>query len=468
MLATSILLLLAALPATAQTETPYTATGWLTGVPVPGILFSNGIGEVELRGNAHTLQVQSTDVRMTGQRLAFADGAYQADGTALVWGTAYQEVGTFDATTNFTATGGLWEMMYRGTMPADNSLQLHIVGRGSGGSIEGWRFEEDLTKAAGAPWDPADPYLYTGTIKPPPVNTNLMLDDFSGPVVGWNYHGAGSYSYTQPNGQLEVTGYWPGVTTRTLVDSYTFGGPSSRPWMVADGQTLETRVDLVNLNASATAAFFVLGNQGGLYAILKGHDFVSLHKWTSHLPWGPITMFSYEKVQLPDSNVVLSLAMTKVNTNLVVTGRVLDKSNPNLVLYGRSFVDTPGADPALTSQEFLDLSGMQLALYPDLAGAPITTANGVVGVFQYNPDGQQPAAVVTFDNLELWKYEVPPLGIGQAVALTWPDVGSYSVEAAPTVQGPWLPVDDAVSPGMKQTTVPAGQPVQFFRLRQAP
>jgi hypothetical protein len=353
-------------------------------------------------------------------------------------------------------------------MPADNSLQLHIVGRGSGGSIEGWRFEEDLTKAAGAPWDPADPYLYTGTIKPPPVNTNLMLDDFSGPVVGWNYHGAGSYSYTQPNGQLEVTGYWPGVTTRTLVDSYTFGGPSSRPWMVADGQTLETRVDLVNLNASATAAFFVLGNQGGLYAILKGHDFVSLHKWTSHLPWGPITMFSYEKVQLPDSNVVLSLAMTKVNTNLVVTGRVLDKSNPNLVLYGRSFVDTPGADPALTSQEFLDLSGMQLALYPDLAGAPITTANGVVGVFQYNPDGQQPAAVVTFDNLELWKYEVPPLGIGQAVALTWPDVGSYSVEAAPTVQGPWLPVDDAVSPGMKQTTVPAGQPVQFFRLRQAP
>jgi hypothetical protein len=144
---------------------------------------------------------------------------------------------------------------------------------------------------------------------------------------------------------------------------------------------------------------------------------------------------------------------------------VLDKSNPNLVLYERSFVDTPGADPALTSQEFLDLSGMQLALHPDLVGAPITSAGGVVGVFQYNPDGQQPAAIVTFDNLELGKYEIPPLGIGQVVALTWPEVGSYSVEGAPTVQGPWLPVNDTVSPGMKQTTVPASQPAQFFRLR---
>ena len=175
--AAALALLLTALPVTAQTDTPYTATGWLTGVPVPGVRFTNALGQVGLRGNAHTLRVQSTDARLTGQRLAFADGAYQADGTALVWGAAYQEVGTYDATTNFTATGGLWEMTYRGTMPVDNSLQLHIVGRGSGGSIEGWRFDEDLTKAAGPPWiRPSLPY--TGTIKPPPLNTSEVVDNF--------------------------------------------------------------------------------------------------------------------------------------------------------------------------------------------------------------------------------------------------------------------------------------------------
>src|SRR3989337_1675811 len=81
---TTTLLLLAALPVAAQTNTPYTATGWLTGVPVPRLWVAKALGQVGLRGNAHTLRVQSTDARLTGQRLAFADGVYQADGTALV------------------------------------------------------------------------------------------------------------------------------------------------------------------------------------------------------------------------------------------------------------------------------------------------------------------------------------------------------------------------------------------------
>ena len=107
---TTTLLLLAGLPATAQTNTPYTATGWLTGVPVLPILCTNGAGQVLLRGNAHTVRVDSSDARMTGSRLVLANGAYQADGTALIWGTAYQQVGTFDPTNNFTPTAGLWEI----------------------------------------------------------------------------------------------------------------------------------------------------------------------------------------------------------------------------------------------------------------------------------------------------------------------------------------------------------------------
>jgi hypothetical protein len=251
-----------------------------------------------------------------------------------------------------------------------------------------------------------------------------------------------------------------------VVDSYTFGGPSTT-WSAAEGQTLEARVDLVNLNASATAARLVLGTTSGFYSIFKAHDSMAIAKWSASLPWGPMIVFSYEKVQAPDTNVILGLALTRNNPNVVVTARVLDKSNPNTVLYERSVVDTPGADPALTSAEFLNLSGMDLAMDPDLEGAPFTTARVVVGVWQYN-DGTLPEAVATYDNLELRKYETPPLGIAHAVALTWPDAGSFTVEAAPTVNGPWLPVQDLAMPGMKQRTVRASSPAEFFRLRQAP
>jgi len=465
--AAALALLLTALPATAQTDTPYTATGWLTGVPVPGVLFTNALGEVGLRGNAHTLRVQSTDARLTGQRLAFADGAYQADGTALVWGTAYQEVGTFDAANNFTATGGLWEMTYRGTMPADNSLQLHIVGRGSGGSIEGWRFEEDLTKAAGAPWDPADPYPYTGTIKPPPLNTSEVVDNFDDDIpAGWTADGSGPYfPPLETNQQFTVRGNWPGLVTHEQVDTWKW--PYLRKnWSVANNQTLECRVDLVRMSENATNAagcIFWSDSAGGSYLLLKGRDFIQVGKWVEGGSGG-VAVFFHELAVIKNTNVILSLALTRVNPNVVLTVRVLDKDNQAAVLYQRSVVDTPQADPALTSAELSDLSGMNLNVFAD-SGAPRTSGNLIMlSAFQYT-DGTQPQLDVTYDNLELRTSEIPPLGIGQLVALTWPDVGSYSVEGAPSVQGPWLPVNDTVSPGMKQTTVPASQPAQFFRLR---
>jgi hypothetical protein len=43
-----------------------------------------------------------------------------------------------------------------------------------------------------------------------------------------------------------------------------------------------------------------------------------------------------------------------------------------------------------------------------------------------------------------------------------------AVEAAPTPQGPWLPFQDQVLPGLEQKTVPANDTMKFFRLRQAP
>jgi hypothetical protein len=316
--AVATILLLTALPVAAA-DTPYTATGWVIGVPMPGIWCTNALGQVGFRGNAHLARVVSPDARLTGRRTIYVDGAGQADGSSIIYGPVFHEVGTWDVTgTNFTPTGGMWETSYRGTMGADGSLSLHIVGSGWGGTIDGLRLDEMLTRVAGPNLDPAIPYQYTGTIKPPPTSTNLLLDDFSGPAVGWNYWGpSGSYSYTRPSGQLLVTGHWPGVITRNIVDSYTFGGQPT-PWALAEDQTVEARVDLDNLSGSATAALLALGTTSGFYTFWKGHDSMVLYKWSAKLPWGPLIMFSYKTTQLPNTDVVLALALTRSKSNVLL------------------------------------------------------------------------------------------------------------------------------------------------------
>ena len=104
-------LLLGALPSTAADPATITGTGYLIGVPVPGILSTNADGRVTLQGNVHLLRAQADDSRLTGRAQATMDMAYQADGTALFSGTTCQEVGTWDLTDpldpKFTPTGGL-------------------------------------------------------------------------------------------------------------------------------------------------------------------------------------------------------------------------------------------------------------------------------------------------------------------------------------------------------------------------
>ena len=223
------------------------------------------------------------------------------------------------------------------------------MGYGSGGAIDGLRVDETLTRAATANiLDPTVPYLYTGAIKAPPLSTNLLRAAFGEPLVGWTFYGPpGSYSYTVADGGLRVTGDWPGVITRNVVDSYTFGVPPGT-WSLADGQTVEGRVDLLNQSPSVTAARLILGTDSGFYSAFKGRDFIAVGKWSANLPWGPLTMFFYEKVQTPDTNAVLALELMRTSPNVVITVRVLDKANPESVLYERSVVDTPSA-PTTTS-----------------------------------------------------------------------------------------------------------------------
>ena len=389
---------------------------------------------------------------------------------ALLYGPAYHEVGTWDATgTNFTPTGGMWETSYRGTMGADGSLQLHIVGTGWGGTIDGLRVEETLTRAAGAILDPALPYHYAGTMKPPPLSTSEMLDDFNdNEVTAWLPYVSdrGSGGATEANQQFTVWGSFPGVVTHSFFDSYSFKVLNRSPWSVGEGQTLEARVDLIGFNNEGTSAFFELGTTSGLYGLLQGRAFIAILKYS---PANGFSVSACETVQVRQTDVILSLALTRVSPNLIVTARVFDKTKADVLLYERNVVDSPQADPSLTVNEYEALSGMRMSadFNPDTAGVPFIFFRPGIGLIQYN-DGTKQQAEATFDNLELRTHEVPPLGIGQAVVLSWPDVGSYSIESAPGVQGPWLPLRDTVPRGMKQITVPLSGPAQFFRLRQAP
>ena len=110
-----------------------------------------------------------------------------------------------------------------------------------------------------------------------------------------------------------------------------------------------------------------------------------------------------------------------------------------------------------------------LGINRDAAGEPPTAFRPGLWVFQYN-DGTKGRAEAAFDNLELRTSEIPPVGIERAVRLSWPASATinYAVEGGPTVQGPWLPVQDQTLPGFQTMTVPAAGPAQFFRLIQAP
>jgi hypothetical protein len=447
----------------------YTGNGYVTKIPVPPVLCTDGSGQTLVRASVQTVCVQTSDPRTTGRRQLFLNAVCQADGSHLIWGTGYQEVGTWSAAGDFTPTAGLWELSYRTVMAADHCLNCKMVGVGYGGVIDGQRLEENVTRPAAADIiDPREFYLYTGTINPAPLSKTEVIGTFDAlyPPSWERGAGAGEIAIGQANGQMTLRGYWPGIRTATPVDTVAYVNPA-RPWAVKPGQSLEARVDLASLkNRGAGAVLGVNAGSGAGYWMMKRLDAVFLGKQN-----GGITVFAADKHATPNANVVLVLALTPDGKNVMLTARVLDKSKGN-VLYERSVVDTPGADPSMHSQQVTALFGQTMYVGNDRSGAPWTSGSTPwLGVFQCT-DGTLPAVEATFDNFELrtYAYEAPKLGIEPAMRLSWqaPASVGWSVEGAPTTQGPWLPVQDSLAPGIQQMTVPADEGIKFFRLRQAP
>jgi hypothetical protein len=455
---------------TAQT-TPFTAIGWINGVQSPPIACTNALGQVFFRGVVNTARVQATDPRVTGQVLILSEGAYHTDGTATMQGHSYLQVGTWDAAgTNFTTTGGLWEWTWSGVMQPDNSAQVHIVGYGSGGTIDGLRIDQTMTRAkAASPLDPTVPYLYAGTIQPPPLNIIEVVNNFTTPFP-WPQFGGGTCF--NRDGQFRAEGNFPYATG--TFDTFLLGlqCDPNVGWNVANGTTREWRADLVSLDDNATniAQLVITGNPAPGYGFHKGRDFAYLMKWSLKGDRYSVLWCDRPAVPLPHTNVILALALTRQDPNVVITARVLDKTDPNNVLFAHSCLDTPTSDPSLTTSEFQALTGMPITgLFADVAEPPPTAVGVLLGLFQYT-DGHQPAPTAVYDNFELRTSEIPPIEIGRAVRLSWPASATinYAVEAGPSVQGPWLPVQDQTLPGFQIVTVPANSAAQFFRLIQVP
>jgi hypothetical protein len=245
-------------------------------------------------------------------------------------------------------------------------------------------------------------------MRPALVTTKVVVDNFDdNRLTGWITQSSnGSGLLTETNGQLAMRGYWPGVHTETdPYGSWAKGWMTTWTWTVADGQTLEWRVDLMSRTESTSIVdpAFTSQTRALGYAIVVGHDFVAIFKW---LPG--FAILCCERATIRNTNVVLALAMTRMQTNLVLTARVLEKGGQGAVLFERSVVDTPGVDPTLTTAEFETLTGMHFSIFnQDVIGMPLFSGDRLdLETVQYN-DGTKPATEITFDNLELWRSLIP-------------------------------------------------------------
>jgi hypothetical protein len=472
LMATAVCLLTLATPDTiaAAGVTSYTSTGYYLDVPYPGDTLAFATNNVHVRNMLSLKRVQSTDARLTRRVTVLTHGYYHPDGSGTIYGTWTGEVGTWDLTDpqnpGFTATAGFWEGSWQGLMHVDGSWQIKILGRGTGGAVDGLEVRETATRGPGAIADPAIPIHYTGIVGPAGALNAEVLDDFDdGNTAGWQFvinKGAGQL--IPANGQLTVRGDWRGIRTGWPGDTAAWGN-LSKSWKLEDGQTIELRVDVVGLSETARHAdlWFLDASRG--YALLLGKDYLVFEKY--QIGRGA-ALLGGDLVAVKHTRVVLAFALTAAGDNLILTGRVFDKDNQNALLYERSVVDTPLADPVMSNAAIKEKLEMNISFDPDWSGRPQTSGVTVgLGVWQYT-DGTLDPAEATFDNLELRTYEVPLLAIDKAVRLQWPGSAfPFTIESAPTVQGPWLPVLEPAFEcgGLKQLTVPTSDAMKFFRLK---
>jgi hypothetical protein len=290
------------------------------------------------------------------------------------------------------------------------------------------------------------------------------------------------------------TGGWPGilqsVNGQLIVTENSFGRANTNNptamhvpaghflpafGALPDQQTLELRSDLVSANQNDAVAGIALNWAvpgpafGSGYMFFKDEDEIALLKFYnggSSFAW-----FFYSNQPIANQNVTLVLSLTRRGSNVDITTRVLDKQNANAVLFDHTVTDTPQADPVLPNRAvrgFIGVADPPGSPWP-LLGSPAVELTLSWFNSQQPPN---PRAQVIYDNLELWQYQTPTLGIQNAIVLSWPVTATqFVLESALGVQGPWEVVSapwSRTNATQIEVSVPAPDSMRLFRLNFAP
>lgn len=460
--------------ALAASSTPYTAIGYLTGVPYIGTWLTNTDGQVAIHGNIQVVRMESANPRLTGRRVAVTDGAINTDGSFRVYGTAYQEAGAWDLSDpqnpKFTPGLGYWDLTWDGTVTADGSMHLDVAGLGRGGALEGLQLQETMTRSAGVLFDPAVPYHYTSTLSTARSITTLVSDDFSvtnNPSKWWISRISNAAVYTISGGLCKIVANYNQATGYNNTGSWL--GYLPNLGLVEEGKTCALQVDLVSV--TGPDAMFQLGcyanNNTGVYLAGVGPDYVTLGKTV----YGSHSFFFLERPKIVLTNVALSLSFTRRGNDLHLTTQILSRGASRVVLYQKTVVDTPAADPCLSGQvAFAPGAYMYSVGEP---GAPWTSlGQPCFGLWQVT-DGQKEPVTMVFDNFLATQGDLPILEIQRAVLLSWPATGlPYQVEATSLLNGtnaPWRLVTEPVLDfnGTKRVAIPLSsfEAMEFYHLK---
>jgi hypothetical protein len=227
-------------------------------------------------------------------------------------------------------------MIYRGVAQADGSDVISLTGYGVGGAIDGLRLEETITKGPGVPFDPAIPYLGSGTIKPAPMDTRTVLDDFDdNKVTGWIAAApdGGALKLVETNKQFTINRRAPSELGWRYA-----AGWRTRTWSTEPGKTLEWRVELVSLSEHANAsALEIKQDDAHAYFFIKGHDYLMIGKWM----FPDKIVFACEKTTLPSTDILLSGAIYRGNDG-DSPATVEDATRDGAAKAGQDFVQTVG------------------------------------------------------------------------------------------------------------------------------
>ena len=337
------------------------------------------------------------------------------------------------------------DLTFEGDQLADQNV-YGLVGAQfdlSGGSVENCRFTGFRERTPGSVSGHAIAFWndYSGApLFQAEVIGNIIEDSYTGIQIG---------------GAPDTTSFNFLVADNTI----TGVGPNTANDGMVGISLLEGAVGTVARNTISGFSYIGDGsNRGGLRAF-------GILALSSDFPGNvvPLEPMTFERNVLRNNQVQFGLILgdDSVVTNNTFEGTALG-ANPAGLWFSGSNVQVVG-------NQFRDMPGGIL-----LAGLGAAVGNAANAMLIDNrfcdvttPINQQPQATATEQGTSLCPFPNPVLDIASAVLVCWPEVEEgFSVETAPTMDGPWTPSESShfLENGSQCVAVPTSSDQQFFRL----